>query len=89
MCNICEKWFCNGRGNNSGSHIINHLVRAKHKEVTLHKDGLLGKTVFECYSCGVKNVFALGFIPAKADSVVILLCRQPCSIQNNLKDVKW
>lgn len=30
-CNICNKWFCNGRGNTSGSHIINHLVRAKHK----------------------------------------------------------
>ena len=37
MCNICHKWFCNGRGNTSGSHIINHLVRAKHKEVTLHR----------------------------------------------------
>ena len=31
MCNVCHKWFCNGRGNTSGSHIINHLVRAKHK----------------------------------------------------------
>ncbi|PSN49697.1 Regulator of nonsense transcripts 1 [Blattella germanica] len=31
MCNVCKKWFCNGRGNTSGSHIINHLVRAKHK----------------------------------------------------------
>lgn len=27
MCNCCKKWFCNGRGNTSGSHIINHLVR--------------------------------------------------------------
>jgi regulator of nonsense transcripts 1 len=31
MCNICKKWFCNGKGNTSGSHIVNHLVRAKHK----------------------------------------------------------
>ena len=36
-CNICSKWFCNSRGNTSGSHIVNHMVRAKHKEVTLHK----------------------------------------------------
>ena len=57
------------------SHIINHLVRAKHKEVTLHKDGPLGDTTLECYNCGCRNVFLLGFIPAKADSVVILLCR--------------
>uniref|UniRef100_T1J7E0 DNA helicase n=1 Tax=Strigamia maritima TaxID=126957 RepID=T1J7E0_STRMM len=68
LCNVCKRWFCNGRGNTSGSHIINHLVRAKHKEVTLHKDGPLGETVLECYSCGCRNVFVLGFIPAKADS---------------------
>ncbi|KAJ8304424.1 hypothetical protein KUTeg_018007 [Tegillarca granosa] len=77
FCNTTKKWFCNGRGNTSGSHIINHLVRAKAKEVTLHKDGPLGETVLECYNCGCRNVFLLGFIPAKADSVVVLLCRQP------------
>ena len=89
FCNICKKWFCNSRGSTSGSHIVNHLVRAKHKEVTLHKDGPLGETVLECYSCGLKNVFILGFIPAKADSVVVLLCRQPCAAQNSLKDMNW
>uniref|UniRef100_A0AAZ3SA66 Upf1 domain-containing protein n=1 Tax=Oncorhynchus tshawytscha TaxID=74940 RepID=A0AAZ3SA66_ONCTS len=73
-CNTSKKWFCNGRGNTSGSHIVNHLVRAKCKEVTLHKDGPLGETVLECYNCGCRNVFLLGFIPAKADSVVVLLC---------------
>ena len=56
-----------------------------YQEVTLHKDGPLGETVLECYSCGVRNVFVLGFIPAKADSVVVLLCRQPCAAQNSLK----
>ena len=89
MCNKSKRWFCNGRGNTSGSHIVNHLVRAKYKEVTLHKDGPLGETVLECYSCGTRNVFVLGFIPAKADSVVVLLCRQPCSAQNSLKDMNW
>jgi len=89
MCNVCKKWFCNSRGNTSGSHIINHLVRAYHKEVTFHKDGPLGETVLECYSCGVKNVFVLGFVTAKGDSVIILLCRQPCSTQNTLKDLNW
>ncbi|XP_048583576.1 regulator of nonsense transcripts 1 [Nematostella vectensis] len=89
MCIQCKKWFCNGRGNTSGSHIINHLVRAKHKEVTLHKDGPLGETVLECYNCTCRNVFLLGFIPAKADSVVVLLCRQPCATQSSLKDMNW
>lgn len=88
-CNTTKKWFCNGRGNTSGSHIINHLVRAKAKEVTLHKDGPLGETVLECYNCGCRNVFLLGFIPAKADSVVVLLCRQPCATLSSLKDMNW
>ncbi|XP_074649914.1 regulator of nonsense transcripts 1-like [Tubulanus polymorphus] len=86
-CNTTKKWFCNGRGNTSGSHIVNHLVRAKAKEVTLHKDGPLGETVLECYSCGCRNIFLLGFIPAKADSVVVLLCRQPCATRSN--DMNW
>lgn len=71
------------------SHIINHLVRAKANEVTLHKDGPLSETILECYNCGSRNVFLLGFIPAKADSVVVLLCRQPCGISTNLKDMDW
>lgn len=64
-------------------------MRAKCKEVTLHKDGPLGETVLECYNCGCRNVFLLGFIPAKADSVVVLLCRQPCASQSSLKDINW
>ncbi|RLN36054.1 hypothetical protein C2845_PM03G07610 [Panicum miliaceum] len=57
-CNVpsCRKWFCNSRGNTSGSHIVNHLVRAKHKEVCLHKDSPLGETILECYNCGCRNV---------------------------------
>lgn len=74
-CLGCKKWFCNGRGNTSAAHIINHLVRAKHKEVALHPDSPLGDTVLECYNCGTRNTFLLGFIPAKNESVVVLLCR--------------
>eukprot|EP01135_Chromosphaera_perkinsii_P005470 Nk52_evm19s352 gene=Nk52_evmTU19s352 len=89
QCIPCKKWFCNSRGNTSGSHIINHLVRAKHKEVCLHKDSPLGDTVLECYNCGCRNSFLLGFIPAKSDSVVVLLCRQPCASQSLAKDENW
>ncbi|CAI5470708.1 unnamed protein product [Closterium sp. Yama58-4] len=90
-CNFptCRKWFCNSRGNTSGSHIVNHLVRAKHKEVCLHRDSPLGETILECYNCGCRNVFLLGFIPAKAESVVVLLCREPCLSVNGLKDMNW
>ena len=84
-CNTCQKWFCNAKGATGASHIINHLVRARHKEVQLHADSALGDAVLECYACGGRNVFLLGFIPAKADSVVVLLCRAPC-LHSGLKD---
>ncbi|KDQ61184.1 hypothetical protein JAAARDRAFT_574648 [Jaapia argillacea MUCL 33604] len=86
-CLVCAKWFCNSRGNTSASHIVNHLVRAKHKEVILHAESPLGETIPECYNCGSKNVFMLGFIPAKSDTVVVLLCRQPCAAIS--KDISW
>lgn len=74
-CLTCQKWFCNGRGGTSASHILHHLVKSKHKEVSLHPQSSLGDTVLECYSCGARNVFLLGFIPAKAETVVVILCR--------------
>ncbi|KAK5170083.1 ATP-dependent RNA helicase [Saxophila tyrrhenica] len=89
-CLACSKWFCSARGNTSTSHIINHLVRARHKEVQLHPASPLGDTTLECYNCGTKNVFLLGFIPAKSDTVVVLLCRQPCaSMGGSGKDMNW
>ena len=89
QCGVCKAWFCNGKGSTSGAHIVGHLVRAKHKEVALHKDGPLGDERLECYSCGSRNVFNLGFIPAKAESVIVLLCRHPCAALRDLKDMDW
>lgn len=89
-CLVCKKWFCNGRAPLSASHIVNHLVHSKHKEVSLHAESPLGDTTPECYNCGNKNVFILGFIPAKSETVVVLLCRQPCaSLPSSTKDVIW
>lgn len=34
-------------------------------------------------------MFVLGFIPAKTESVVVLLCRDPCASSNALKDMNW
>jgi regulator of nonsense transcripts 1 len=64
-------------------------VRAKHREVVLHAESPLGETTPECYNCGSKNVFMLGFIPAKSDTVVVLLCRQPCAAMTSSKDIVW
>lgn len=88
-CIKSAKWFCNSSSNKfSGSCIINHLVRSKNKEVALHRDSPLGETVLECYNCGERNVFMLGFIPAKQEQVVVLLCRN-CVNAGGMKDMSW
>ena len=58
------------------------------KEVSLHRDSPLGETVLECYNCGERNVFVLGFIPAKQEQVVVLLCRS-CVQSGGMKDSSW
>lgn len=84
----CKRWFCNGKaGTKATSHIITHMVRNKHKEVVLHKDCPLGEMPLECYQCGARNIFMLGFISAKTDNVVVILCRDPCAQQASLGSV--
>lgn len=85
-CTACNKWFCNGKTHASGSHIVTHLVMARHNGIQLHEELDLGETVLECYNCGNKNVFLLGFVLAKQDLVVVILCRLPCA---QLKDFNW
>lgn len=36
-----------------------------------------------------RNIFVLGYVPAKADTVVVVLCRTPCANQAVLKDYNW
>lgn len=85
-CNTCNKWFCNSSTENKGSHIVSHLILSRHRVVSLHEDSDLGDTVLECYNCGNRNVFILGFVSAKQESVVMILCRLPCAQQ---KDINW
>ncbi|SCV00280.1 LAMI_0G04016g1_1 [Lachancea mirantina] len=85
-CNTCNKWFCNSRNGTSSSHIINHLVLSHHNVVSLHPESDLGDTVLECYNCGCKNAFVLGFVSAKTEAVVVLLCRLPCA---QTKNINW
>ncbi|QPG73800.1 ATP-dependent RNA helicase [Brettanomyces nanus] len=56
---------------------------ARHNAVSLHPDSDLGDTALECYKCGNRNVFVLGFVAAKQESVVVLLCRLPCAQTKN------
>uniref|UniRef100_A0A7S2RGG5 Upf1 domain-containing protein n=1 Tax=Mucochytrium quahogii TaxID=96639 RepID=A0A7S2RGG5_9STRA len=81
-------WFCNSRGSSSGSHIVHHLVKSSKKEICLHPESPLGETIVECYNCSNRNVFMMGFIPAKGESVVVLLCRT-CLQEGALKELGW
>ena len=83
----CQKWFCNGKGlNEYGSHIVLHLVKSKHKMIELHPQSELKDASLECHSCKGTNIFLLGFMPAKTEAYVILLCREPCLRQLSVKE---
>ena len=60
-----------------------------HQEISLHPRGVVSDTTLECYCCGIKNIFLLGFVPAQTDSVVVLMCRQPCSLKSSTKELSW
>ena len=65
------------------------MVKSKHKEIMLHPDSPLKDTPLECYNCSSKNLFLLGFVSAKKEAVIILLCREPCVSQLSVKDCNW
>lgn len=62
-------------------------VRAKCKEVSLHRDSPLGETVLECYATGSRNVFALGFVPLAGEHTVVLLARDTPASHPAIKDL--
>lgn len=89
-CVETNKWFCNAVGaGGGGSHLVHHLVRSRSNQVQLHPGSPLGDTVLECYNCASKNCFVLGFVPANASSVVVLLCRVCVETVPALKDMDW
>ena len=87
-CVKCCKWFCNSQKGTLSGHLINHLIKSGHKEVALHPDSPVGDATLECYNCGCKNIFLLGYIQSKEDEVIVLLCRQPCAF-NAPKESDW
>jgi len=88
-CLQCKKWFCNDRKGGMASHIVTHFVRSKHKGLATHPESALQGAPIECYSCQNRNIFVLGFIPAKGDNVFMMLCRSPCLITAAPKDGEW
>jgi regulator of nonsense transcripts 1 len=88
-CVETKKWFCNAVQGSGGSHLVHHLVRSRSHQVQLHPESPLGDTILECYNCMSKNAFVLGFVPASASSVVVLLCRVCVETVPALKDMDW
>ena len=56
------------------------MVKAQHYEIALHPEGLFGDTDMECYLCGSRNAFTLGFVPVMDgdEQSILILCRNPC-----------
>ena len=54
------------------------MVKSNHKEMVVHPESPLKDSPLECYVCASKNMFLLGYISAKTEACIILLCREPC-----------
>lgn len=88
MCNLCKKWFCNGRGNTSGSHIINHLVRI-HVRFDLYSKfiGLifrLGQSTRRLHSIRMDRWVKLSWNVTAVVSVMYL-----CWVLYLLRQIRW
>jgi regulator of nonsense transcripts 1 len=69
---------------------VQHLVKARNKTVSLHPESPLGETVLECYNCGCRNVFLLGFIPVSRQlSVVVVTTMMMRMMRNTSRKVGW
>lgn len=76
-CLECKQYFCNSVLPEVGSHLVLHLVRAKHRQVQLHRDSALGDLILDCIFCRKRNVFTLGIAPhwENKSNDIIICCR--------------
>ena len=50
---------------NMGSHIIIHLVKAKHNQISLHSSNAHKEINIECFYCNSKVLFKLGMVTSQ------------------------
>ncbi|CAD8211161.1 unnamed protein product [Paramecium octaurelia] len=76
QCLQCKRWYCNC-ATKSGSHIILHLIKSKHSQISLHEQNKVQITTIECYICEQRNMFTLGQVNVKVDGEenILILCR--------------
>ena len=76
LCESSGRWFCNTpRSVGAASCAIAHLATSRLRACRLHAASPLGDAPLECYSCGGRNPFVLGYVPLRGEDTVLLLCR--------------
>lgn len=76
LCESTGRWFCNTpRSVGVASCVIAHLATSRLRACRLHSASPLGDAPLECYSCGGRNPFVLGYVPLRGEDTVLLLCR--------------
>lgn len=76
-CSTTGLYFCNGKGVTTKSHILHHLQKIQSDEIELPEGNPFASASQECYVCGSKNVFKLGFLQIP-DGTLYYVCRSPC-----------
>lgn len=78
-----------------------HLIKSSHREIKLHENSEHGDIMMECYICGTKTIFHLGFtqVDVKNDSEdndsteteksVIIICREKCLNLRKYENLEW
>jgi len=74
---------------NMGSHIIIHLVKAKHNQIGLHPSNIYKDMSIECFYCNSKVLFKLGMVTSTDKSLAIILCREPCLHAKDIGQHNW
>lgn len=76
LCEATGRWFCNTPRNvGVASCAIAHLATSRLRACRLHPASPLGDAPLECYSCGGRNPFVLGYVPLRGEDTVLMLCR--------------
>lgn len=76
LCEATGRWFCNTPRNvGVASCVVAHFATSRLRACRLHPASPLGDAPLECYSCGGRNPFVLGYVPLRGEDTVLMLCR--------------
>ena len=85
QCATTGLYFCNGKGETSKSHIIQHLQSIHCDTINLPRENRFSNVSLRCYICNSTNIFRLGFVFDK-DGKIFIVCRSPCQFDESLTE---